>query len=75
MIKSLVRTRNYFKENRSTIVNNPFMRFKYRLRRRILVVAKQNRNILFLNANFAMNNMEEVLKDQFIKLRNHYTNL
>ena len=75
ILYSLERTRAYFKANRTAIVNNPMKRFKYRLRRRMMHVAKENRRIHHLNMNFIHRNIEEFMSDQLKKLKSHYTSI
>lgn len=75
ILYSLTETRHYYKSNKEEIDKKPMMRFKYRLRRRIMEVLRENRNTHYKNLNFAHDKIEEVLADQFVKMKQYYTSL
>ena len=54
------------------IINNPFMRYKYRMRRRILNVGKENSLISIKHSEMVLGKMKEILSDQFQKIKNFY---
>lgn len=74
ILQSLVLTRNYFKKNRESIISKPLMRFKYRLRRRIMEVIRESKEIFETNRIMAMKSMKTLLADQLGKLKTYYLN-
>ena len=69
MLNSIQVTKNYYMANREDIIHNQFLRYKYRMRRKIMYVANENRRIFYQNQKMAEDEMSRLLKDQFSKLR------
>lgn len=74
IIQSLEITRNYFKKNREQVTSNPIMQFRYRLRRRIMEVQRENKNILHKNIIYTNEGINNVVTDNIWKLRDYYLN-
>ena len=72
LLYTLHNTRKFFKENREMIINDPFLRYKYRMRRRILNVGKENSQIAMKNNEMALGKIREIVSDQFHKIKNFY---
>jgi len=72
VLYSLHNTRKYYKDNREMIINNPYMRYKYRMRRRILNVGKENSQIAIKHSEMLLGKIKETLSDQFHKIKNFY---
>lgn len=74
ILSSLVITRNYFKTNRESIVNNKPLRYKYRMRRKIMEVARENFETMTKNKLFCNREYRQLQSDQLRKLKKFYLN-
>jgi hypothetical protein len=70
IIYSLHITRKYFKSIKDKI--DDFTRYKYRLRRKILNLGKDNALISIKHISFGNHKIKDILADQFIKIKNYY---
>ena len=48
------------------------MRYIYRLRKRIMEVAKESKLILLKNQHMAQGAIKDITSDQFIKIKNYF---
>ena len=74
ILSSLVITRNYFKKNRESIVNNKPLRYKYRMRRKIMEVSRENFETMTKNKIFCIKEFRQLQNDQLRKLKRFYLN-
>lgn len=72
VLQSLELTRNYYKENKDSILSNKKLIYTYRLRRKIMEVVRENFYIMYKNNIIANQNLNTLLSDQLSKLRDYY---
>ena len=71
LIYSIVETNQYLKEN-DYFKNDPEMLYKFIIRRNIMMLGLEIREIFYKNIKNSHKNMKLILQDQFAKLRNHF---
>jgi len=65
-------TREYYKKNRELFLFDSYLRYKYRLRRKMIYLAYENRMIIAKNIGFALDEMGKNLKDSYGKIKKHF---
>jgi hypothetical protein len=67
----MIETHEYYESHKNEIPENSEIYHKYKMRDQILNVGRDNQIIYYKNIKFANKKFQEVLQDQFVKLRNH----
>ena len=62
----------YYKKNRDEIIKNDILKYKHKLRRKIMNVGKENLIIINRHEEMIFENMNKLLSDQFKKIKNFY---
>lgn len=75
MLYGLHNTRAYYKENREKIIQDENLRFKYRIRRKIMNLGRLTRKVVLNNVKMAQEEMKVLLSTQFGLLKNYYTKI
>ena len=72
MIHSYQITRDYYKKMKELFNQDTLLRYKYRMRRKIMYLARELKYILNKNFKFAFDQVANLMRDNMGKIRNHW---